>query len=195
MVSSSAMPATLHTGEGSNAQQNAPNDNMPDEGTNPASFAEALKANSPFNDERLFYSGMIQSLGLFRKASLISQGDRQGVVHSVMEICSGQQSTAGRAFWFHMSPADAKKIWETHDWVYLQSKGVFDLPSIDVCDSLIRSYFEHVHPLLPIIDAGHFLSQYTLRGASSMNLLLLWSVFFAAANVWHRISQRPLRAN
>ncbi|KAK4938335.1 hypothetical protein LTR10_021219 [Elasticomyces elasticus] len=50
------------------------------------------------------------------------------------------------------------------------------------CDSLIRDYFKHVHPLLPIIDASLFLSQYVSKGVSSINLLLLWSVFLAAAN-------------
>lgn len=104
-------------------------------------------------------------------------------MHSVMEICSGKRSNMSSALWFQIRAPESEKVWETHDWVYLQSKGAFDLPSIDVCDCLIRAYFEHVHPLLPIIDASHFLSQYTLKGASSMNLLLLWSVFLAAANV------------
>ncbi len=110
------------------------------------------------------------------------QGDRQGLVHSIMDICSGQRPIGGASLWFQRAPEPRKK-WETHDWVYLQSKGVFDLPSVEVCDSLIRAYFQNVHPLLPIIDAAHFLSQLTLKGVSSVNLLLLWSVFLTAANV------------
>ncbi|KAK6371561.1 hypothetical protein LTS17_008812 [Exophiala oligosperma] len=151
--------------EDSYVPSNALHDSTPDEGGNPASFAEAVQANSPFNNERLFYSG-----------------DRQGLVHSVMEICASQRINKPGPLWFQMRAPEPKKVWEMHDQIYLRSKGVFNLPSSDVCDALIRSYFDHVHPLLPIIDVGHFLAQYTLKGAASMNLLVLWSVFLAAAN-------------
>ena len=39
-------------------QSTQSSDNATDEGQNPTSFAEALQANSPFNNERLFYSGI-----------------------------------------------------------------------------------------------------------------------------------------
>ncbi|OAL30558.1 hypothetical protein AYO22_01510 [Fonsecaea multimorphosa] len=162
---SDPVPDNLQNLDNLDLQQSNESENTLDEGKNPSAFAEAVQANSPFNTKRPFHSG-----------------DRQGLVHSVMEICSGKRSNMSSGLWFQIRAPESEKVWETHDWVYLQSKGAFDLPSIDVCDSLIRAYFEHVHPLLPIIDASHFLSQYTLKGASSMNLLLLWSVFLAAAN-------------
>ncbi|KIV95672.1 hypothetical protein PV10_03296 [Exophiala mesophila] len=146
-------------------QSTQSSDNATDEGHNPTSFAEALQANSPFNNERLFYSG-----------------DRQGLVHSVMDICSGQRPHTERTLWPSIRSPERKKKWHTHDWTYLQSKGVFDLPNTSLCETLVAKYFTHVHSLLPIIDASHFLSQFTLGGAPSTNLLLLWSVLLAAAN-------------
>ncbi|EXJ56333.1 uncharacterized protein A1O5_12600 [Cladophialophora psammophila CBS 110553] len=139
--------------------------NPEDEGENNATFAEALSANSPFNNERPFHVG-----------------DPQGLVHAVMEICTDQPPTPGTMGTTQKITPQPKKTWQTNDLMYLQSKGVFSLPTADVCNSLVRDYFEHVHPLVPIIDAGLFLSQYAHNGASSMNLLLLWSVFLAAAN-------------
>ncbi|OAL32686.1 hypothetical protein AYO20_07844 [Fonsecaea nubica] len=144
------------------------NDDVADEGRNNASLAEALESHSPFNRHRAFYAG-----------------DPQGVVQSVMAICADQdpEPQGIRPVVHHQRNAPKpKKAWQTNDLIYLQSKGVFDLPSAEVCDALVQKYFEHVHPLLPVIDAGHFLSQYARNGATAMNLLLLWSVLLAAAN-------------
>ena len=57
------------------------------------------------------------------------------------------------------------------------------MPSNDLCDELICSYFRHVHPLLPVVDSQCFLEQYLKHGCQNVNLLLLWSMFLAAANV------------
>ena len=108
-----------------------------------------------------------------------------------MDICSGQRPLTERALWPPIRSPEHKKKWQTHDWIYLQSKGVFDLPSTSLCETLIAKYFTHVHPLLPIIDASHFLSQFTVGGAPSTNLLLLWSVLLAAANVPFSSLQLP----
>jgi hypothetical protein len=126
----------------------------------------------------------VSLLNIWLTMSVLSRsGDRQGLVHAVMEICADRAPTVQAPFALHSSIGERKKLLQTHDYVYLEAKGVFDVPSTDVCDALVRDYFHHVHALLPVIDAGNFLSQYVSRGVSSMNLLLLWSVFLAAANV------------
>jgi hypothetical protein len=66
---------------------------------------------------------------------------------------------------------------------FLQAMGVFALPSVAVCEALFRSYFHHVHPILPVVDAEAVLSSYEEGGLKQVNLLLLWSMFSVAANV------------
>lgn len=69
------------------------------------------------------------------------------------------------------------------DLEYLRAKGVFSLPPSEVCHALIQTYFAHVHPILPILDATTFLTRLTQRGYRSVNLLLLWSIIFMATSV------------
>ncbi|KAF2972454.1 hypothetical protein GQX73_g1159 [Xylaria multiplex] len=71
----------------------------------------------------------------------------------------------------------------THaDMAYLRSKGVFSVPSEPVCEALLKAYFHHIHPILPVVDAAAVLTSFRNGGASGVNLLLLWSMFSVAAN-------------
>ncbi|KKK21761.1 hypothetical protein ARAM_001698 [Aspergillus rambellii] len=65
---------------------------------------------------------------------------------------------------------------------YLQIKGVFTLPSKAVCDSFLRAYFYHVHPVMPVIDVNLLLNMHHSGRLQEYNLLLLWSIFFVAVN-------------
>lgn len=69
------------------------------------------------------------------------------------------------------------------DLALLRTKGAFTLPHPTVSDDFVHCYFRYVHPFVPIIDPGRFLLQYKQQGIQHVNLLLLWSVFFAASNV------------
>ncbi|KAI8288927.1 Cutinase transcription factor 1 beta [Colletotrichum sp. SAR11_240] len=62
---------------------------------------------------------------------------------------------------------------------YLRSKGAFTLPPARVREAMIRCYFHYVHPFAPIVDANEFITEYE-KGRKS--LLLLWSMFIAAAS-------------
>jgi hypothetical protein len=66
---------------------------------------------------------------------------------------------------------------------YLRARGALSMPSSDICHDLFQLYFRHVHAFLPVIDAENFLARYMQNGLQSINLLLLWSMFFAASNV------------
>ncbi|KAI0903083.1 fungal-specific transcription factor domain-containing protein [Ustulina deusta] len=68
------------------------------------------------------------------------------------------------------------------DVAYLRSKGVFSVPSEPVCQALLKAYFYHIHPILPVVDAAEVLTSFRNGGASAVNLLLLWSMFSVAAN-------------
>ncbi|OQV04248.1 Fungal specific transcription factor domain-containing protein isoform 2 [Cladophialophora immunda] len=65
---------------------------------------------------------------------------------------------------------------------FLRAKGALDFPPTDICDRLLRTYFHQVHPFLPIVQPNDFLMQYEAGGPCSTDLVLLWSMFLAAAN-------------
>lgn len=57
------------------------------------------------------------------------------------------------------------------------------MPRKETCDELLRAYFHHVHPIMPVIDVTTLPHLYTSGDGHPHNLILLWSIFFAAANV------------
>ncbi|EXL68135.1 hypothetical protein FOPG_15787 [Fusarium oxysporum f. sp. conglutinans race 2 54008] len=69
---------------------------------------------------------------------------------------------------------------DTHE--YLEKRGCFDLPALDIQQSLVQAYFHYVHPFLPVIHVSSFLKTFESPGQNGVCLHLLWSVFLAAAN-------------
>uniref|UniRef100_A0A8H7K7D3 Xylanolytic transcriptional activator regulatory domain-containing protein n=1 Tax=Bionectria ochroleuca TaxID=29856 RepID=A0A8H7K7D3_BIOOC len=53
---------------------------------------------------------------------------------------------------------------------YLAKKGVFDLPPQHHLDALVKAYFDHVHPFLPVINRAEFIRGYE-SGDCSLFLL------------------------
>lgn len=80
-------------------------------------------------------------------------------------------------------PRTSSSSQHPHELEYLNRKGAFLMLPDAVSDDLIHCYFEHVHFFLPIIDAANFLTEYTSHGFQNLSLLLVWSMFLAAANV------------
>jgi hypothetical protein len=50
------------------------------------------------------------------------------------------------------------------DFKFLEYKGCFHLPSRPILDDLVREYFLHVHPVLPVIDERAFWEMYFPSG-------------------------------
>lgn len=98
---------------------------------------------------------------------------------SVLDACSPSQQPVAR----HILISEASILLSAQDRAYLQYKGVFTLPQKSTCNELLRAYFHHVHPIMPIVDASVLLKFHQTGKASEWNLLLLWSMFFVAANV------------
>ncbi|KAL4923009.1 Zn(II)2Cys6 transcription factor [Aspergillus undulatus] len=69
------------------------------------------------------------------------------------------------------------------DIEYFKLKGCLELPSASVRRDLFHAYFHNVHPILPVVDAAEVL-KHEQQGVhqAEHNLLLLWSIFFAAVN-------------
>jgi len=106
-------------------------------------------------------------------------GDQQGF-GSMLEVLN---PAAGHKSQHYTIPRSKENSLDSDDLTYLKSKGCFALPSQEVCDQLIKTYFHHVHPLLPILDAKAVLEPYTTVGIQNVDLLLLWSMFSISASV------------
>jgi hypothetical protein len=83
----------------------------------------------------------------------------------------------------YLIPRSTVKALSPEDLRYLKAKGVFSLPEENICESLLRCFFHHVHPNTPVVDVKSVLGYYLDGGAKKVNLLLLWSMFSVAANV------------
>jgi hypothetical protein len=106
-----------------------------------------------------------------------STGDQTGPT-SALNICTPDQSLPKH----FLIPARITQL-SDDDREFLQRKGVYTLPRNDTCNSLIAAYLLHVHPIMPVIEADDLLIHNQEGKLQYYNLLLLWSIFFAAANV------------
>lgn len=102
-------------------------------------------------------------------------GDKRGPAF-VIDICEPNKPLKNRHFFVPMPSIESM---ETEDVDYLRSKGVFSLPPQHLREALIHSYFHHIHPFAPILDATDFIPKYE---KGRVSLLLLWSIFLAAAS-------------
>ena len=85
---------------------------------------------------------------------------------------------------------DASHALDSTDHAYLEAKGVFAVPTTDVCDKLIRGFFSHVHPWFSVIDAADFLTKYANGGPTNVDLVLLWAVLMAGSEVWSSLAHQ-----
>ncbi|KAE8374677.1 fungal-specific transcription factor domain-containing protein [Aspergillus bertholletiae] len=105
-------------------------------------------------------------------------GDRTGPA-STLDICSPGHSLPRHC----LIPANNQTTTLTDDdRDYLQKKGAFTLPKPDTCEGLLRAYFYHVHPIMPVIEVDSILNYQHQGRLGDCNILLLWSVFFVAVN-------------
>lgn len=102
-------------------------------------------------------------------------GDQRGPAF-LIDICEPNRSPKDNHF---LVPMPSIKALAPEDVNYLRSKGAFTLPPARVREAMIRCYFHYVHPFAPILDANEFITEYE-KGRKS--LLLLWSMFIAAAS-------------
>ncbi|OBA21799.1 hypothetical protein METBIDRAFT_39216 [Metschnikowia bicuspidata var. bicuspidata NRRL YB-4993] len=69
----------------------------------------------------------------------------------------------------------------------LKLRGAFLLPAADLAADLVNLYFEHVHPLMPVINRTEFMAKYS-DPADSPSLMLLHAVLLCGS----RVSKNPL---
>lgn len=69
---------------------------------------------------------------------------------------------------------------------FLEAEGCFHLPTRKIMDQIVRQYFLHVHPLLPIVNEGDFWEMYYNKRTNeplSMSLLVFQAMMFVSCNV------------
>lgn len=128
-----------------------------------------------------FYTGMaimLQPHQLNILTCMLELGEAPGFT-SILDACSPAQQPVAR----HILISEVPISLSDEDREYLRHKGAFTLPQKSTCNELLRAYFHHVHPIMPVVDASVLLKLHQTGKASEWNLLLLWSMFFVAANV------------
>ncbi len=132
-------------------------------------------------DEIYSVSDLLASLPLLMILLLtpVLPGDPRGVAF-VADICEPKLRNNSGHF---LVPKATANCLGPEDLDYLRLKGAFSLPTPSVCDLLIRTYFHHVHPFFPIVEARSFLDTYESAERGNLSVHLLWSMFLAASNV------------
>jgi hypothetical protein len=73
-----------------------------------------------------------------------------------------------------------RKPLSSDELTFFQARGYFDLPSPQIQDGLIRTYFAVVHPTFPILDRVQFAQSYRSQ-TSPPSIILLQAMFMASA--------------
>ncbi|RFU26064.1 hypothetical protein B7463_g10281, partial [Scytalidium lignicola] len=75
---------------------------------------------------------------------------------------------------------------DSEDMDYLRAKGAFDLPPRQLQEDMVYAFFEHVSPVMPVINRTAFLREFQANEISSR--LLLFAIFTAGC----KACQNPL---
>lgn len=66
---------------------------------------------------------------------------------------------------------------------FMQLNGCFDLPPMPILNELVRMYFLHTHPIVPLLDEGDFWDSFSCSNGEKIPLLLFQAMVFAACAV------------
>lgn len=127
------------------------------------------------DEERTGVEIATQALGKNKKAGQAPfyTGDSPGF-GAVFDICSPPDQPTPRHI---LLTSKTSVSLSPEDKAYLCYKGVFNMPQKETCDELLRAYFHHVHPIMPVIDVTTLPHLYPSGDGQPYNLILLWSIF------------------
>lgn len=66
---------------------------------------------------------------------------------------------------------------------FMQLNGCFELPPMPILNELVRMYFLHAHPIVPLLDEGDFWDSFSCSNGEKISLLLFQAMVFAACAV------------
>ena len=136
----------------------------------------------PLKPKQLVHQCMVSAISRDAIACgvlILAQGDPQGVA-LVAELCEPERP--GKSGHFVVAALSSTNI-DTETFDYLKKRGCFDLPALDIQQTLVQAYFHYVHPFFPVVHVSSFLKTFESPGQNGVCLHLLWSVFLAATNV------------
>ncbi|EEU37832.1 uncharacterized protein NECHADRAFT_1812, partial [Fusarium vanettenii 77-13-4] len=116
--------------------------------------------------------------GIVNSDCLFYLGEQPGAT-SVIDVCSHPQKPIQRHILLRSAPPVTIS---QQDSDYLKQKGVFNLPQPSSRREILRAYFHHVHPILPVLDVGVLQNLHEPVYVSSSDLLLFWSMASVAVN-------------
>ncbi|KAJ3464877.1 hypothetical protein MRS44_009663 [Fusarium solani] len=135
----------------------------------------------PLKPKQLVHQCMVSAISRDAVACgvlTLAQGDPQGVA-LVAELCEPERP--GKSGHFVVAALSSTNI-DTETFDYLKKRGCFDLPALDIQQTLVQAYFHYVHPFFPVVHVSSFLKTFESPGQNGVCLHLLWSVFLAATN-------------
>lgn len=139
----------------------------------PGSAANAAPTSSGIIDTKGDRQGEVSFLGATSHFNLIApDANDQTTYARLIEQLLGTSSVLGQL--------------DQEDITVLKIRGAFLLPAQDVSDALVETFFDKIHPALPVINKTKFLKQYYSRDRQPP--LLLKQALFCAAS---RACQHP----
>ncbi|KAL6886169.1 fungal-specific transcription factor domain-containing protein [Trichoderma longibrachiatum] len=105
-------------------------------------------------------------------------GEQTGGPTSTMHICTTDHVIPKHL----LMPAAKQTVLTEDEKAFLRSKGVYSFLSEASSDILIRAYFHHVHPIMPILEADRLLEYHRSKRLNEYNLILLWGLYTIASN-------------
>ncbi|OTA03117.1 Zn2Cys6 transcriptional regulator [Trichoderma parareesei] len=156
-------------------------DSQPPLGTPDTRISAASSSNPSTADEEQLGVEMVEAaLGHPRREGRVPYyiGEQTGGPTSTMHICSTDHVIPKHL----LMPAAKQTILTDDEKAFLRSKGVYSFLSEASADSLIRAYFHHVHPIMPILEADKLLEYHRLKRLNEYNLILLWGLYTIASN-------------
>ncbi|KAL7785170.1 fungal-specific transcription factor domain-containing protein [Trichoderma ceciliae] len=132
------------------------------------------------DEERVGVEIVEVALGHPRRAGQIPYyiGEQTGGPTSIMHICTTNQAIPKHL----LMPAAKQTVLTQDDKAFLRSKGVYSFLSDTTCDSMIRAYFQNVHPIMPVLEADKLLEYHRSKRLHEYNLVLLWSFVVISCN-------------
>ncbi|OQU97001.1 Fungal specific transcription factor domain-containing protein [Cladophialophora immunda] len=110
---------------------------------------------------------------------LLYVGDQQAINGLLLDLPCDRQDVSSR---YQIITSTPERVQDPEDLEFLRKKGCLSLPAASICQELISRYFHLVHPFIPVIHTSRFFEDFTKPRLEAANLLVLWSVFFAAAS-------------
>ncbi|KAH0845928.1 hypothetical protein AYO21_01399 [Fonsecaea monophora] len=141
----------------------------------PSSHDQAGEDDDPGDNGTVYRDVLLDTKKPYCYTDPLYLGDAN-VLSLVLDICQHPRPS------HYMVPRGATRPLSPEESTFIEAGGCYSFPDKEICERLTQAYFKHIHPNLPIMEAGRFIARFRDRGTDGLNLLLMWSMFFAASS-------------